>query len=236
MQKRWERVLLAIPSLQFIENKAKENGLIMINGYCGPATFQIDLYDAENSLDSFFSLVKNFGRNLFFYNEATYDKEILQGFCIDLEMISESNFGNVAQNIKKEVMKYNQRVMSLPTDQSACIELFIFDDGCLYSLEFNEDWHNSLEDPEEALQEICNSYINEINNHRNKKQEDRNRKLEDLGQKLIKDPNFKYCTTKNARLQLAIKYIDENNLDFYMTRPEIQGWVDLLWASNKNKF
>ena len=230
---------MTIPSLQFIEDKAKENGLIMIKGCSVPPPFQIDLLESENALDKFFSLVKSLSKTVFFIDAAIYDRETLEDYCIDLDLITEGDYGDVAQAIRKEAVKHNKLLMNLPIDQPAGLELFVFADGCSYSLEFDEDWHNLIEEPERVLDRICSVYDEKISNYKMQKSAqksaDEAQKLKELEQVIINDSTFLYCTTKDARFRFVYKLISEGNISIHMNRVEMQAWVDLLWAQLKAK-
>jgi len=103
---------MAIPSKKLIAQKAKERGLLMINGCSGPRPFQIDILESDNAVEDFFDLVKSLGKTHFFYDAAIYDKETLEGYCIDTDQITDSYYGDVAHAIKNEATKHNKRLLS----------------------------------------------------------------------------------------------------------------------------
>jgi len=113
------------------------------------------------------------------------------------------------------------------------IELFIFADGCCYSLEFNEEWHDLIEDPDQVLNRISGKYSEQIDAHRKRKSTIEAEKLRQVEQSIMDDPTFICCTTKDARLRFVVDYMIKNGIKHNMRHSEMQSWADLLWAQRK---
>jgi len=229
---------MPIPTLDVIHQKAEVMGLSIINAISNPQNnMQIDIIDnADNSiniLEQFLNLVKTLGQTYFFIDINIYNQEILESFLIDIEAITEDIYGISYKSIKKAAKEHNKSILSLPTNKPASLELFVYLRGCLYTLGFEEDWCNSLIEADDALERIVSQFSEYIYVYKEQKEQSKLSKRKDLELEIIKDPIFKNCSTKAARMAFVEQFLFEHSEDIPRGRAGLEGWCDLLLAKSK---
>lgn len=234
--------ILKLPSIEFIKKKAHELELTPIEAIFmnkEGLSLQVDIIaDQEDAVTKFMMLVKDLGKTTFFFNIVVLYDEVLDSWLINVDNITEDNYGDDFLEIASKAAQYNNDIRNKANKGPALIELFLCSEGTAYSLCFCSDWYESIKDPEEVLEQICLNYEEKINEIKKKKYEEKANYKEELAILLDGEKDFQHCTNKKARKEYAFHFIRKHEKDQGKHRfliREIEDIAELAWVKIKAK-
>ncbi|MFJ7744734.1 hypothetical protein [Peribacillus sp. NPDC097295] len=199
------------------------------------------LFSGDNDLREFVEyLTFNNIKNVFYYSS-----NVTEDALIELEWITEDDYGIKAENFKKNAIEYNQLVKR-NIGNLITANFFTFHNGILLSVAVESDLVEQIEeDGESALSNLTREYLdemyfrkmereqellNEIEEYREKEKKIKIQKFYNL---LEKDEYFKNLTTKDGRILRATELAA--GIGIKENKTNIVGYLDVFFTKKKVK-
>ncbi|WML45403.1 hypothetical protein [Neobacillus sp. PS3-40] len=180
-------------------------------------------------------------------NEVKYafytHSEVTEESLINLELITEEEYGFEAKRFKKEAKEYNKLVTKHMGDLLTAT-LFTVHNGLFISVIIDSELEDKLkEDGEDALDSLTSEYRDEMEFHKIEREQELLREIEeDKAQErkqrvhkfydlLEKDRYFASLTTKDGRILRATELAAE--LGLKETKTNIVGYLDVFLTRKK---
>jgi hypothetical protein len=196
-------------------------------------------FSGDNDFQEFMEYLAMSNIKYAFYSHSEVTEEAL----INLELITEEEYGFEAKRFKKEGKEYN-KLVNENMGNLITATIFTVHDGVFISVIVDSDLENEIEeDGENALDNLTSEYLDAVEFHKieqeqellNEIEEDRaqerKQKIHKFYDLLEKDRYFVNLTTKDGRILRATELA--NKVGLKETKTNIIGYLDVFLTKRK---
>lgn len=247
---------LSVEEITNMQNKFKENSVLMFEGYYqnkGDKSIIFDNDDSTYAVNSYLAFLKHINKNYTFFQIINISENDLKDSLINIDSISQIEYGRVYYKIVKEAEKYNKKMLELPINTPVGYRFFIFHENIFYSFGHYAEWYEIFnQNPYDALEDILSMFEDELEVVEEEKQSElekeklklkksldleKDKYKKEVEENLCNIIEFRMCGNRKARYAFVERYLREKDIleKVCPTRRELEELAELAWTSSKNK-
>lgn len=222
-----------------IKNSFEQANIRLFSAVENSENFQEILFLGEDELHEFLDYMKMNNLQFAFYNHSEVTKESL----VNLELITEEEFGIQVKKFEKEAEEYN-KLVEKHMGELLSASIFTVHNSLLFKVVILSDLQDDIdEDGDNALSNITREYFYNVELYKLEREQEilkeieedqaeyKNQKIKKLYELLERDSYFSELTTKDGRILRATELA--NRIGLKETKTKIVGYLDLYMTQKK---